>query len=112
VPGEIIFSEAQIDRIGDDIRRVAVPSELARRVEFFASQFELAEMAGVQFEYMTKDTARLSGIDWALIAAADSGRDRLKDVGCQTRNGLSVRNLMTLLIFAKALAYFPRQPHG
>jgi MoxR-like ATPase len=106
VPGEIIFSEAQIDRIGDDIRRVAVPSELARRVEFFASQFELAEMAGVQFEYMTKDTARLSGIDWALIAAADSGRDRLKDVGCQTRNGLSVRNLMTLLIFAKALAYF------
>jgi MoxR-like ATPase len=106
VPREIIFGEAQIDRIGDDIRRVAVPTELARRLEFFASQFELAEMAGVQFEYMTKDTARLSGIDWALIAAADSGRDRLKDVGCQTRNGLSVRNLMTLLIFAKALAYF------
>ena len=30
----------------------------------------------------------------------------MKDLGCQTRNGLSVRNLMTLLIFAKALAYF------
>jgi hypothetical protein len=40
------------------------------------------------------------------VIAADSGRDRLKDLGCQTRNGISVRNLMTLLIYAKALAYF------
>ena len=30
----------------------------------------------------------------------------MKDLGCQTRNGLSVRNLMTLLVYSKALAYF------
>jgi len=30
----------------------------------------------------------------------------LKDLGCHTRNGLSVRNLMTLISFAKAMAYF------
>jgi MoxR-like ATPase len=36
----------------------------------------------------------------------DTGRDRLKDLGCQTLNGLSVRMLMTLLIYAKAIAYF------
>lgn len=55
---------------------------------------------------MTKDTARLSGADWGQIVAADNGRDRLKDLGCQTRNGVSVRNLMSLLVYAKALAYF------
>src|SRR5690606_33148164 len=56
--------------------------------------------------YMTKDTARLAAIDWAQLVAADNGRDRLKDLGCQTLNGLSVRNLMTLIIYAKSLAYF------
>lgn len=106
VPPEIIFTEEEVDRMGVEMRQVEVPEEVRRRLEFFASQFELSEVAGGQFEYMTKDTARLSGIDWGQIAAADSGRDRLKDLGCQTRNGVSVRNLMTLLVYAKALAYF------
>ncbi|MBK6638579.1 MAG: AAA family ATPase [Rhodocyclaceae bacterium] len=105
-PAEIIFTEKEVDRMGEEIRAVAVPEGVRRRLEFFASQFELFETAGMQFEYMTKDTARLSGVDWALTVATDSGRDRLKDIGCQTRNGVSVRNLMTLLVFAKALAYF------
>lgn len=106
VPPEIIFTEQEISRMGEEIRAVAIPEEVRRRLEFFASQFELFETAGVQFEYMTKDTARLSGIDWGQIVAADNGRDRLRDLGCQTKNGVSVRNLMTLLIYAKALAYF------
>jgi len=41
-----------------------------------------------------------------MITTADNGRDRLKDIGCQTVNGLSVRNLMTLISYAKAMAYF------
>ena len=106
VPREIIFTENEVDRMVDEIRQIEVPEPVRRRLEFFTSQFELFETAGGQFEYMTKDTARLSGIDWAQIVAADNGRDRLKDLGCQTRNGLSVRNLMTLLVYAKALAYF------
>lgn len=106
VPAEIIFTEQEVDRMGVDIRRIGVPEPVRRRLEFFASQFELSEIAGGQFEYMTKDTARLSGIEWRQLAAADSGRDRLKDLGCQTRNGVSVRNLTTLLVYAKALAFF------
>jgi len=106
VPPEIVFTPAEIDQMVRDIRGVAVPEPVRRRIEFFASQFELFESAGEQFEYMTKDTARLSGVDWAQAVAADQGRDRLKDLGCQTVNGLSVRNLMTLLKFAKALAWF------
>ncbi len=106
VPREIIFTQEESDRMVVEIRDVEVPAEVRRRLEFFTSQFELLETAGAQFEYLTKDTARLAGADWAQVTAADSGRDRLKDLGCQTRNGLSVRNLMTLLVFAKALAYF------
>lgn len=106
VPKEIVFSEAEIDQMHGEILQVELPAPLRRRLEFFTSQFELSETAGAQFEYMTKDTARLSAVDWAQLVAADNGRDRLKDLGCQTLNGLSVRNLMTLLVYAKALAYF------
>lgn len=106
MPPELVFTAGEVDEMGKMIRTVEVPEGVRRRLEFFASQFELAEMAGGQFEYMTKDTARLSGIAWHELAAADNGRDRIKDLGCQTRNGLSVRNLMTLLLYAKALAYF------
>lgn len=106
VPRQIIFAESEIDALVEQVRAVEVPPEVRQRLEFFASQFELFETAGAQFEYMTKDTARLAGVEWATVTAADTGRDRLKDLGCQTRNGLSVRNLMTLLMFAKALAYF------
>jgi MoxR-like ATPase len=106
VPREIIFSEEEGDLMLQQIRAVEVPQDVRRRIEFFSSQFELMETAGAQFEYLTKDTVRLAGVDWAQAIAADSGRDRMKDLGCQTRNGLSVRNLMTLLMFAKALAWF------
>jgi MoxR-like ATPase len=106
VPRQIIFTEAEVDRMQEEIRAVAVPAEVRRRLEFFASQFEFCEVAGDQFEYKTKDTARLAGVEWHLLTAQETGRDRLKDLGCQTKNGLSVRVLMTLLIYSKALAYF------
>ncbi len=106
VPRELVFSEGEVDRMEAAIRAIEVPAQVRRRLEFFASQFELCESAGGQFEYMTKDTARLSGAAWSEVTAADNGRDRLKDLGCQSMNGISVRNLTTLLVFAKALAYF------
>src|SRR5262245_19963567 len=106
VPRQVVFSEGEVDRLQQEIREVALTDDVRRRLEFFTSQFEFCEVAGDQFEYKTKDTARLAGLDWAQVIAADNGRDRLKDLGCQTRNGLSVRNLMTLLVYAKALAFF------
>ena len=106
VPREIIFSEEEAAQMLHDLRAVEVPHDVRRRIEFFSSQFELMETAGAQFEYLSKDTVRLAGTEWAQATAADTGRDRMRDLGCQTRNGLSVRNLMTLLVFAKAMAYF------
>ncbi len=106
VPRQLIFSEAELDRTQEEIRAVELPLEVRRRLEFFTSQFEFCEVAGDQFEYKTKDTARLSGVEWHTLTARETGRDRLKDLGCQTRNGISVRTLMTLILYAKAIAYF------
>jgi hypothetical protein len=101
-----VFDAAEVDQLVEAVRAVPLPPEIRNRIEFFASQFELMEPAGAIFEHMSKDTAHLSGVDWVQVIAADGGRDRLKDIGTQTVNGLSVRNLMTLISFAKAMAFF------
>ncbi|GGS34359.1 hypothetical protein GCM10010171_30970 [Actinokineospora fastidiosa] len=106
VPPEIVFSEAEHERMWSEILRVPLPAAVRRRLEFFTAQFELLEGAGEQFEYRTKDTARLAGVDPHLLAAADTGRDRLADLGAQTLGGVSVRALQSVLAYAKALAYF------
>ncbi len=106
VPPQIIFNEAEIDQMHRDIMAISVPDALRRRIEFFAGQFEFAEAAADQFEYKTKDTVKLAGVDYSLMAAQDSGKDKIRDLGAQTTNGLSVRALMTLLRFVKATAYF------
>ncbi|MFQ5570257.1 MAG: ATPase, partial [Rhodothermales bacterium] len=106
VPPQIIFSEEEIDRMYQEVLEVQLPPPLRRRLEFFATQFEFFEQAGDQFEYKTKDTLKLSGVDFQQLLAQDTGRDKVKDLGMQTRNGLSVRALMTALIYIKAMAYF------
>ena len=106
VPPGLVFTEEQHAALHAQVRAVRLPVPVRRRLEFFAGQFELAERAGVQFEYRTKDTARLAGADPHLLLAADTGRDRLSDVGAQTLAGLSVRALQSLVAYAKALALF------
>lgn len=106
VPRQIVFTEAEIDRMQAEVLAVDLPRPILRRLEFFASQFELCDVAADQFEYKTKDTARLAGADWAALTARDTGRDRLKDLGAQAMNGISVRALQTLILYTKALAYF------
>jgi MoxR-like ATPase len=106
VPGEVVFKEDELDRLHRAVLAVTVPRPILRRFEFFASQFEYCEPAAAQFEYKTKDTVKLSGLDWTQIAARDTGKDKLKDLGAQSRNGPSVRALMTALVFVKAMAYF------
>jgi MoxR-like ATPase len=106
VPREIVFGEEELDRLHAEVLAVELPAPVRRRIGYFASQLEFLESAASVLEYRTKDTARLAGVDVHLLSAGETGRDRLKDLGAQTRNGLSVRALMTVLVFAKALAYF------
>jgi MoxR-like ATPase len=106
VPPQIVFAQAEWDAMYAEIVNVTIPPEVRRRLEFFAAQFEFFEAAAEQLEYKTKDTAKLAGADARRLAASETGKDKLKDLGAQTRNGLSVRSLMTLIVFTKALAYF------
>ncbi len=106
MPAQILFTAAECDQVHREIRSIPIPAQVLRRLEFFASQFEYCESAAFQFEYKTKDTVKLSGIDWQQISSAESGKDKLKDIGAQTKNGVSVRALMTTLMFVKAMSYF------
>jgi MoxR-like ATPase len=106
VPPQIIFGEDDATRLHREILNVHLPAPILRRLEFFASQFEFSDPAAAQFEYKTKDTIKLAGGDWNALTAEETGKDKLKDVGAQTRNGLSVRSLMTVMVFVKAMAYF------
>ena len=106
VPSEIIFTDEESNRLHRAIREMPIPSKILRRLEFFASQFEYCEVAATQFEYKTKDTVKLSAIDWHQVTSQETGKDKLKDLGAQTKNGISVRAIMTTLSFVKALAYF------
>ena len=109
VPREIVFNETELDRAYEEILAVRLAPELRRRMEFFASHFEFFDAAADQIEYKTKDTVKLAAIDFNLLNARDTGKDKLKDLGSQTRNGLSVRALMTVMVFAKAMAWFRGQ---
>lgn len=106
VPAQIVFTEEELNRLEKEVRGVVIPAAILRRLEFFSSQFEYFESAATQFEYKTKDTAKLAGLDWHQIASSETGKDKQKDVGAQTKNGLSVRAMMTTLSFVKAMAYF------
>jgi MoxR-like ATPase len=106
VPPEIIFTEEEIDKMNKEILAVEFPEDLLRRVEFFASHFEFSEVAAEQIEYKTKDTIKLSALEYRSVMSLETGKDRIKDIGSQTKNGLSVRSLMTCLTYIKALAYF------
>ncbi len=106
IPEEIIFSEEELTQINREIRKVKIEDDVRRPLEFFCRHFEFFEPASTCLEYMTKDTAKLSGADFRTLASQETGKDLIRDLGSQTRNGLSVRKLMTIMQFGKALAYF------
>jgi MoxR-like ATPase len=106
VPPSIIFTEKELDAMEAQILTVAIPPELLRRLEFFASHFEFFEPAARQVEYMTKDTVKLASMELSALEVQSTGKDKTADLGGQTLNGISVRGLMTGLVFIKAMAFF------
>jgi MoxR-like ATPase len=106
VPPEIIFTEGELDQAYAQVLKVPIPIDVRRRLEFFAAQFDFCDLAAQELEYKSKDTIRLSGKTLSAMCAGDCGRDKVKCLCSQTENGLSVRALMTVLHFAKTLAWF------
>lgn len=106
VPREIVFTEQELNAAYAQILQVPIPREVLRRIEFFFAQFDFCDLAAQDIEYKSKDTIRLAGKTLASVCANDCGRDKAKCICSQTENGLSVRSLMTVMTFAKALAWF------
>lgn len=106
VPQELVFSGEEQERMRAEIRAVPMPREVRRRLEYFFGHFEFVQHAGRRFEYRTKDTATTAGGRVGEIIEANSGADLEADLGAQTLNGLSVRAMQTLIVYAKAMAWF------
>lgn len=106
VPAELVFGPDEQSAMRAAIRAVPVPAEVRRRLEFFLGHFEFVQGGGRRFEYRTKDTVTTAGGRVAEVIEANSGADLMTDPGAQTLNGLSVRALQTLIVYAKAVAWF------
>ncbi|MFG6504659.1 AAA family ATPase [Microbacterium sp. P05] len=106
VPGELVFSGAEQTAMRSAIRAVPFPAEVRRRLEYFLGQFEFVQQGGRRFEYRTKDTVTTAGGRVGEAIEANTGADLAVDLGTQTLNGLSVRSLQTLVLYAKAMAWF------
>jgi hypothetical protein len=85
---------------------VPLPADVRRKLEYFTGQFEFVQHGGRRFEYRTKDVVATAGGDVSAVIDANSGADLVVDLGAQTLNGLSVRALQTLILYAKASAWF------
>jgi MoxR-like ATPase len=106
VPAELVFTGDEQRAMRAAIRAVPVPAAVRRRLEFFLSHFEFVQGGGRRFEYRTKDTVTTAGGRVAEAIEGNSGADLAADLGAQTLNGLSVRALQTLIVYAKAVAWF------
>ncbi|MCR2783740.1 MULTISPECIES: MoxR family ATPase [unclassified Microbacterium] len=106
VPEELVFTGDEQAHMRAAIRAVPVPPEVRRRLEFFLSHFEFVQAGGRRFEYRTKDTVTTAGGRVPEAIEANSGADLAVDLGAQSINGLSVRALQTLIVYAKAVAWF------
>ncbi|QAY73386.1 ATPase [Agromyces protaetiae] len=106
VPGELVFTPDEQEAMRAAIRAVPIPRPLRRRLEFFFSHFEFVQHGGRRFEYRTKDIVTTSGGRVGEVIGQNSGADLEVDLGAQTLNGLSVRALQTLIVYAKAIAWF------
>ncbi len=106
IPPDIIFSQTELDIAYDEMLEVTISKQIRRRLEFFCAQFDFCDLASKIFDYKSKDNIRLAGNSLSQICKQDCGRDKIISVCSQTENGLSVRVRLTILNFAKALAYF------
>ena len=109
VPPELVLSGQDRRDIAAAIRAVPVPDPVRRRIEFFVSHFEFVQHGGRRFEYRTKDTAATAGIDIGEIIERNSGADLEVDPGAQTVTSISVRAILVLITYAKAIAWFRGQ---
>lgn len=106
IPADITFTQEELDSAYNEIISIKIPLPVRRRLEFFTAQFDFCDLASKIFEHKSKDNIRLAQKSVSQVCRQDCGRDKVINICSQTENGLSVRVRITILNFAKALAYF------
>ncbi len=106
VPAEIVFEQSELDRMQGEILSVHIPRTVLRRVEFFFGALDFCQRASPLFEHKSKDALKLAGMRLGQVCNEDCPLDKRRHVCSQVESGVSVRAYMTLLTYAKALAYF------
>jgi MoxR-like ATPase len=110
VPKDIIFTSEELDSAYKDITKIPIPKPVLRRLEFFTAQFDFCDLAADILEYKSKDIIRLAGKTLSEMCRNECGRDKIKNLCSSTLNGISVRGRLTIINFAKAMAYFRGNP--
>jgi MoxR-like ATPase len=110
LPDDVVFTGAELDQVEREIRAVPVPAEVLDLLGFFAGQLDFCRRASDTLELRSKDTLHLAGRRVAHVCTEDCPLDKQVHVCTQTENGVSARSLQSVLLFAKALAYFRDRP--
>lgn len=106
VPRDIVFTPDEMLRMRSAIRAMPFETPALRRLEFFVGSLDFCQRASVDFEAKSKDTLKLAGIPLHTVCNEDCPLDKHQHVCAQTVEGLSVRSYLTVMTFAKALAFF------
>ncbi|MBI3099074.1 MAG: AAA family ATPase, partial [Planctomycetes bacterium] len=104
VPKDIVFSEAELVRAREEIRAIAIPTEVRDLLGFFLGPLDFCRRASEKLEYMNKDTLHLSGKKVGDVCNEECPLDKQSNLCTQTESGVSVRAFLTSILYAKALA--------
>jgi MoxR-like ATPase len=110
VPADIVFTGEELDRAEREVRAVEVPQEVVELLGFFGGQLDFCQRASDRLEFRNKDTLHLAGFRLANVCNEDCPLDKMSNLCTQTENGISARAFQTILLFAKALAWFRGEP--
>ncbi|HOX43586.1 MAG TPA: MoxR family ATPase [Myxococcota bacterium] len=110
MPAEVRFQPAELDQMEAEIRSMAVPRPVLRRIEFFLGALDFCQRASPLFEHKSKDALKLAGLRLGQVCNEDCPLDKARHVCSQVETGVSVRTYLTTLAFAKAMAYFRGRP--
>lgn len=105
-PRDLVLPVAELDRITAEVRALPVPEDVLDAVGFFAGQLDFCGRASERIEYKNKDTLHIAGRRVAHVCTEDCPLDKQQNLCTQTESGVSARAYQSLLLLAKALAWF------
>lgn len=105
-PRDLVLSLAELDRIATEVRALAVPEDVLDALGFFAGQLDFCGRASPRLEYKNKDTLHIAGRRVAHVCNEDCPLDKQQNLCAQSESGVSARAYQSLLVLAKALAWF------